>query len=113
MIRSLTGEFGGVLVSPVLIHVSATVVLLFASAAMAVTTCFMLRTRKPSVALPLLAMAGISMAPVFPSLAVIGDMFPAVTGTAIGFAITSGSIGLAVRSRTIGGIAGGDALRLR
>jgi hypothetical protein len=31
----------------------------------------------------------------------------------IGFAITCGWIGLAVSSRTIGAIAGGDALRLR
>ena len=102
--------FGRVLVSPVLIHVPATAVLLFASVAMAITTFFMLRTRKPGVALAL----GISMAPVFPTtLAVVGDMFPAVTGTAIGFAITCGWIGLAVSSRTIGGIAGGDALQLR
>ncbi len=106
--------FGRVLVSPVLIHVPATAVLLFASVAMAITTFFMLRTRKPGVALALVATAGISMAPVFPTtLAVVGDMFPAVTGTAIGFAITCGWIGLAVSSRTIGGIAGGDALQLR
>jgi fucose permease len=106
--------FGRVLVSPVLIHVPATEVLLFASAAMAVTTYFMLRTRKPGVALALVAMAGVSMAPVFPTtLAVVGDMFPALTGTAIGFAITCGWIGLAVSSRMIGGIAGGDTLRLR
>jgi fucose permease len=106
--------FGRVLVSPVLIHVPATEVLMFASATMAVTTYFMLRTRKPGVALALVAMAGVSMAPVFPTtLAVVGDMFPAVTGTAIGFAITCGWIGLAVSSRMIGGIAGGDKLRLR
>jgi len=106
--------FGRVLVSPILIHVPATDVLLFASAAMAITTYFMLRTRRPGVALALVAMAGVSMAPVFPTtLAVVGDMFPAATGTAIGFAITCGWIGLAVSSRMIGGIAGGDPLRLR
>jgi len=105
--------FGRVLVSPVLIHVPATAVLLFASAAMAVTTYFMLHTRKPGVALALVAMAGVSMAPVFPTtLAVAGDLFPAATGTAIGFAVTCGWIGLAVSSRMIGGIAGGDTLRL-
>jgi fucose permease len=105
---------GRVLVSPVLIHVPATTVLLFASAAMAVTTYFMLRTGKPGLALALVAVAGVSMAPVFPTtLAVVGDVFPAVTGTATGFAITCGWIGLAVSSRTIGAIAGGDALRLR
>jgi fucose permease len=106
--------FGRMLASPVLIHVPATEVLLFASAAMAVTTYLMLRTRKPGVALALVAIAGVSMAPVFPTtLAVVGDMFPAVTGTAIGFAITCGWIGLAVSSRMIGGIAGGETLRLR
>jgi len=106
--------FGRVLVSPILIHVPATDVLLFASAAMAITTYFMLRTRRPGVALALVAMAGVSMAPVFPTtLAVVGDMFPVATGTAIGFAITCGWIGLAVSSRMIGGIAGGDPLRLR
>ena len=107
--------FGRVLVSPILINVHATAVLLFASAAMAVTTYFMLGALvKAGVALALVAMAGVSMAPVFPTtLAVVGDIFPAVTGTAIGFAITCGWIGLAVSSRTIGGIAGGDPLRLR
>src|SRR5260370_19461446 len=106
--------FGRVQVSPVLIHVPATAVLLFASVAMSIPPFFMLRTRKPGVALAFVATAGISMAPVFPTtLAVVGDMFPAVTGTAIGFAITCGWIGLAVSSRTIGGIAGGDALQLR
>ncbi len=106
--------FGRVLVSPVLIYVPATAVLLLASVAMAVTTYFMLRTRKPGVALTLVALTGISMAPVFPTtLAVVGDMFPAVTGTAMGLAITCGWTGLAVSSRMIGAIAGNDVLRLR
>src|SRR5258708_38237549 len=49
--------FGRVLVSPVLIHVPATAVLLFASVAMAITTFFMLRTRNPGVPLALVATA--------------------------------------------------------
>jgi hypothetical protein len=54
------------------------------------------------------------MAPVFPTtLAIVGDAFPRMTGTAIGFAITCGWIGLAVSSRIIGAIAGGDPKRLR
>ena len=37
------------------------------------------------------------MAPVFPTtLAIVGDAFPRMTGTAIGFVITCGWIGLAV-----------------
>jgi hypothetical protein len=54
------------------------------------------------------------MAPVFPTtLAIVGDAFPRMTGTAIGFAITCGWMGLAVSSRIIGAIAGGDSKRLR
>jgi MFS family permease len=81
---------------------------------MAVTTFLMLRTNKPGPAAALVFLAGIAMAPVFPTtLAVVGDAFPRMTGTAIGFAITCGWVGLAVSSRLIGAIAGGDPKRLR
>src|SRR5580693_4480388 len=51
-------------------------------------------------ALVLVFLAGISMAPVFPTtLAIVGDAFPRMTGTAIGFVITCGWTGLAVSSR--------------
>jgi hypothetical protein len=54
------------------------------------------------------------MAPVFPTtLAIVGNTFPRMSGTAIGFAITCGWAGLAVSSRIIGAIAGGDPLRLK
>jgi hypothetical protein len=54
------------------------------------------------------------MAPVFPTtVALIGDLFPRMTGTAIGIGITSGWIGLAVSSRLIGSIAAGDPARLK
>ena len=62
----------------------------------------------------LVFLAGVSMAPVFPTtLAIVGTAFPQMTGTAIGFAITCGWAGLAVSSRIIGAIAGGDPTRLR
>jgi MFS family permease len=65
-------------------------------------------------AFALVFLAGLSMAPVFPTtLAIVGDAFPRMTGTAIGFVITCGWIGLAVSSRLIGAIAGGDPKRLR
>ncbi len=81
---------------------------------MAVTTFFMLRTTKPALALVLVFLAGISMAPVFPTtLAIVGDAFPRMSGTAIGFVITCGWTGLAVSSRLIGAIAGGDPRRLK
>ncbi len=107
----LVGRVG---VSPILISVPANTVLLVASIAMAVTTLLMLRTVKPVAAAALVFIAGVSMAPVFPTtLAITGTAFPRMTGTAIGFVITCGWIGLAVSSRIIGAIAGGDPLRLK
>ena len=107
----LIGRLG---VSPILIRVPPVTVTLIASVAMAVTTFFMLRTAKPAAALVLVFLAGISMAPVFPTtLAIVGDAFPRMSGTAIGFVITCGWTGLAVSSRIIGAIAGGDPRRLK
>jgi len=54
------------------------------------------------------------MAPVFPTtLAITGQAFPQMTGTALGFVITCGWVGLAVSSRIIGSIAGSDPRRLK
>ncbi len=105
---------GRVGVSPILLHEPAIDVTLAASLAMAVTTFLMLRTSKPGMALVLVFIAGLSMAPVFPTtLAIVGDAFPRMTSTAIGFVITCGWVGLAVSSRIIGAIAGGDPRRLK
>ena len=105
---------GRAVVSPILIRVPAVDVTLAASIAMAVTTFLMLRTCKPTVAFVLVFIAGLTMAPVFPTtLAIVGNTFPRMSGTAIGFAITCGWAGLAVSSRIIGAIAGGDPLRLK
>jgi fucose permease len=105
---------GRVAVSPILIRVPAIQVTLAASIAMAITTFLMLRTNRPGVAAGLVFLAGLSMAPVFPTvLAITGAAFPRMTGTAIGFVITCGWAGLAVSSRIIGAIAGGDPLRLK
>jgi fucose permease len=99
---------------PILIRVPAITVTLVASVAMAVTTYLMLRTTQAAAAFILVLLSGISMAPVFPTtIAIVGDAFPRMTGTAIGFVITCGWIGLAVSSRIIGLIAGGDPLRLK
>ena len=100
--------------SRILIRVPAIEVTLAASVAMAITTFLMLRARKPSAAGALVFVAGIAMAPVFPTvLAITGTAFPHMTGTAIGFVVTCGWAGLAVSSRIIGSIAGGDPLRLK
>jgi fucose permease len=105
---------GRVAVSPILISVSALTVTLVASIAMAVTTYLMLQTSDPKLAWILVFLAGISMAPVFPTtLAIVGDIFPRMTGTAMGIVITCGWIGLAVSSRIIGSIAGDDPKRLK
>jgi len=107
----LVGRVG---VSPILIHVPAIEVTLVASVAMAITTFLMLRTNKPAAAAALVFLAGLSMAPVFPTtLAIVGTAFPRMTGTAIGFAVTCGWAGLAVSSRIIGAIAGDDPQRLK
>jgi len=66
------------------------------------------------MAFVLVFIAGLSMAPVFPTtLAIVGTAFPRMTGTAMGFVMTCGWAGLAVSSRIIGAIAGNDPLRLK
>jgi fucose permease len=105
---------GRVGVSQVLISVSGLTVTLASSILMLITTFLMLRTRNTTMAGILVFLAGVSMAPVFPTtLAIVGDTFPRMTGTALGMVITFGWIGLAVSSRVIGRIAGGDNKRLR
>ncbi len=107
----LVGRF---LASPILMRVPAITVILLASIAMSITTFLMLKTRRPEIALVLVALAGLSMAPVFPTtLAIVGNVSSRMSGTAIGFVITCGWAGLAVSSRVIGAIAGSDPLRLR
>jgi len=107
----LVGRVG---VSRVLISVPPLTVTLAASIMMVITTYLMLQTKDPKVAWILVFLAGVAMAPVFPTtLAIVGDRFPVMTATATGIVITSGWIGLAVSSRIIGSIAGGDPKRLK
>jgi fucose permease len=102
--------FGRLAASLFLISFAGLTVTLAASVLMAMVTFAVLQTRNPVVAWMLTFLAGMSMAPVFPTtVAVIGDLFPRMTGTAIGIAITSGWIGLAVSSRIIGSIASGGS----
>ena len=55
--------------------------------------------------------AGLAMAPVLPTtLAMVGDAFPRMTATAMGFVITCGWIGLAVSSQIIGNVASTSSL---
>lgn len=105
---------GRVVVSRILIKVSAPTVTLFASILMTVTTYLALQSADATVAYVAVFCAGLAMAPVFPTtLGMTGDAFPKGTATAMGIVITSGWIGLAVSSKIIGGIAGGDDTRLK
>jgi fucose permease len=105
---------GRVAVSPILISISGLTVTLVAAVLMLVTTYLMLQTRSAATAGLLVFLAGVSMAPVFPTtLAITGTAFPQMTGTALGFVITFGWIGLAVSSRIIGSVAGGEPTRLK
>jgi fucose permease len=105
---------GRVAILPVLAHVPAITVTTAGSIAIAVTSFLMLQAKRPVVAWILVFLAGISMGPVFPTaVAIVGDAFSRMSGTAIGFVITCGWVGLAVSSHIIGAIAGGDPRRLK
>ncbi|MDX2181601.1 MAG: MFS transporter [Bryobacteraceae bacterium] len=105
---------GRVAVSPILISVPAKTVTLGAAIVMAVTTYMMLQARTPSLAGFWVFLAGIAMAPVFPTaLAMVGDAFKENTATAMGIAITCGWLGLVASSPIIGSIGGGDAKNLK
>ena len=105
---------GRVVISQVLKTVPAENVTLAAAILMAVTTFWMLRTKTAGTAGIAVFLAGVAMAPVFPTvLAMVANRFTSMTATAQGIAISCGWIGLAVSSRIIGSIAGGDPKRLK
>src|SRR5258708_7022190 len=103
-----------VVVSQILKSVSSETVTLAAAVMMAITTLWMLKTSDATMAGIAVFLAGVAMAPVFPTvLAMVGVRFPNSVATAQGIAISSGWLGLAVSSRIIGSIAGGDTKRLK
>jgi fucose permease len=105
---------GRVVVSPILIKISAPTVTLIAAMLMTVTTFVTLRTLDTTLLGAAVFCAGLAMAPVFPTtLAMVGGAFPKATATAMGFVITSGWIGFAASSPIIGAIAGDDPKRLQ
>jgi fucose permease len=104
---------GRLVVSAVLLKVSAPLVNLAASIGMTIATFLMLQTTNPALAAIAVFCAGFSMGPVFPTaLAMIGDAFPVLTGTAMGVAITSGWIGLAASAPLIAFLAGSGSENL-
>jgi fucose permease len=106
---------GRIAAAQILAHAAPKTVLAGAAALMAVTTFLMLRAASPAMAQAMVFLAGLAMAPVFPTtLGVVGATFTGATaGTAIGIAVTAGWFGLAVSSPIIGGIAGDDPKRLK
>jgi len=105
---------GRVAVSPILTGVSPENVLAGSAALMAVTTFMMLQSANPGMAQILVFLAGIAMAPVFPTtLAVVSARFTNMAATATGIAVTAGWLGLVVSSPIIGGIAGDDPKGLK
>lgn len=98
---------GRVVVSRILLRVPAMRVCLFAAALMLLTTNQMLNASSDRMAAIYVFLAGLAMAPIFPTtLAITGDLFRKGTATAMGIVITCGWIGLAVTSPIIGRIAG-------
>jgi fucose permease len=105
---------GRVAVSPILTGVSPERVLLGAATLMAITTYLMLQSNKPGAAQGFVFLAGLAMAPVFPTtLAIVSARFTGMAATATGIALTAGWFGLVVSSPIIGGIAGDDPRRLK
>ena len=116
---------GRVGISRVLLTVDPRTVLIGAAIAMAVTTFLMLQSSNPTVAWAAVFVAGLAMAPVFPTtLGVVGKAFmqtadriaqglPAREATAMGIAVTCGWFGIVASSPIIGGIAGDDPKKLK
>ena len=96
---------GRLIVSRLLVNISALQVTLGAAVAMAATTFWMLQSTSPSAAWVAVFCAGLAMAPMFPTiLAMAGDAFPRMTATAMGIVITCGWLGLVVSSPIIGAV---------
>ena len=105
---------GRAAVAPLFRSLSPETVTLTAAVLMTVTTWLALQTRNPAVAWVAVFAAGISMAPVFPTvLAITGGAFGAARATAIGIVAMFGWVGLAVSSPIIGAIAGEDPKGLK
>ncbi|MBS1873399.1 MAG: MFS transporter [Acidobacteria bacterium] len=106
---------GRVVVSGVLKGVTPEAVLIGSGALMAITTFLMLQSKSDSVAWITVFLAGIAMAPVFPTtLSVVPKYVSAqAAATATGIALTAGWLGLVVSSPIIGSIAGDDPKGLK
>jgi fucose permease len=104
---------GRLIAMQVLRRVSAPIVCIAASAAMAVATYGALHLLNPTLVIIAVFCSGVAMGPVYPSaIGITGDSFRRMTGTCIGLVITFGWFGVVVSSWIIGSIAGSDPTRL-
>ena len=99
--------FGRIVAARILGNFSAFGVTLCATVVMAVSTLCMLGTSSPATTAVVVFCAGLSMAPIFPTvISIVSDIFTRATSTAIGFVITCGFSGLIVSSPLIGWLSG-------
>jgi fucose permease len=102
---------GRLVVSRLLVRISALTVTLFASICMALATYAVLALHTQTSVTVAVFCAGLAMAPVFPTtLALAQDAFPRGTATALGIVITCGWLGLVVSSPIIGNVSAGSTL---
>lgn len=93
---------GRIVVSRILVKVRPLAVTLAAAVLIGITTFAMLKLASPLAITIAVFCAGLSMAPMFPTiLGIVGDTFRQGTATAMGIAITCGWIGLAISSKII------------
>jgi fucose permease len=98
---------GRLVAARLLVHTAPMKVLFVCATMMCLTTLALLNLSSVSALAVLVFVAGLAMAPVFPTtIAIVGRLFPERSATAIGFAITCGFSGLVVSSPLIGLVAG-------
>lgn len=103
-----------IVATPIFKDVTPTTILMASSIGIAVTTYAMLQFKDANIAWASVFLAGVAMAPVFPTaLSVVGAKFTTSTATAIGAAVTCGWLGLVASSPIIGGVAGNEPTGLK
>jgi fucose permease len=102
---------GRLLATPLLWRFSPLAITTSCSAAMMVFTYLILRPMSAWMTATLVFLAGIAMAPVFPTtIAIVGKLFRTQSATAIGFTITCGFSGLMLSSPVIGWISSSGSM---
>jgi fucose permease len=106
--------FGRIAATSLLWRISPFIVATTCSVAMIGTTYLVLHSMSPVMTWAAVFLAGVTMAPVFPTtIAIVGKLFKQQSATAIGFAITCGFSGLMISSPVIGRLSGSDPAGVR